>query len=103
MDYTSFLTPTLGVGGIVVIAVVMLLRGDLVPRKQVDSLMATKDEQIAFYKSAHSDARQALAERDLQLTEMMLTARTTRRVLEALPDVDGTDHGGPHEVPSPQA
>ncbi len=101
MDYTALITPSLGIGGILVLVVLMVLRGDLVPRKQVDSLLVAKDEAIDFYKSAHTDASAALAERDRQLAEMMLTARTTRRVLESLPEAAGDDHGGDPHAPTP--
>lgn len=104
MDYTAFLTPTLGAGGIVVIAVVMLLRGDLVPRRQVDALLKTKDDQIVFLNSANESLNGALAKRDTQLAEMMVTARTARRVVEALPDAAGLNpRGEGHHDPAQEA
>lgn len=104
MDYTAFLTPTLGAGGIVIIAVVMLLRGDLVPRRQVDALLKTKDDQIVFLNSANESLTGALAKRDTQLAEMMVTARTARRVVEALPDAAGLNpRGEGHHDPAQEA
>jgi hypothetical protein len=100
LDYTAFLTPTLGVGGIVLLAVVMLLRGDLVSRRQVDTLLAVKDAQIAFLEKTNGDLSAALGKRDDQLAEMMVTARTTRRVVESLPEAVGLGAGGDGHVPT---
>lgn len=86
MDWTTFVTPTLGVGGLVLLAVILMLRGDLVPRKQVDALVQVKDQQISYLEKANGDLTVALRTRDEQLTEMMLTSRTTRRVLAAFPE-----------------
>lgn len=96
MDYTAFLTPTLGVGGIVLLSVVMMLRGDLVSRRQVDALLSVKDQQIAFLEKTNEEQAASLRERDKQLAEMMLTSRTTRSVLAALPEAAGLNEGGSH-------
>ena len=96
MDYTAFLTPSLGIGGIVLFAVVMLLRGDLISRKQSDMLLSVKDQQISFLERTNEDLRTALAARDTQVAEMMLTARTTRRVLNALPEATGLSEESQH-------
>lgn len=101
MDYTTFLTPTIGVGGIVLLAVVMMLRGDLVSRRQVDALVSVKDQQIAFLEKANSDLSKALEKRDVQMAEMMLTSRTTRTILAAaLPEVSGVNHEGGVHAPA---
>lgn len=101
MDYSHFLTPALGVGGLVLLAVLMLLRGDIVPRKQVDALLLVKDEQIAFYKQAYEDIRIAQQGRDRQIAALMETARTTRQIIAALPEAAGLHEGGSH-VPAPE-
>lgn len=101
MDYTAFLTPTLGVGGIVLLAVVMMLRGDLVSRRQVDALLSVKDQQIIFLEKANGDLSAALRERDRQLAEMMVTSKTTRTILAAaLPEVAGPNHEGGVHAPA---
>ena len=96
MDWTAFVTPTLGVGGLVLLAVLLMLRGDLVPRKQVDTLLQVKDQQISFLEKANGDLTVALRARDAQLAEMMLTSRTTRRVLDVLPEVASRREGETH-------
>ena len=101
MDYSHFLTPTLGIGGIVLLAVLMLLRGDIVPRKQVDAMMDAKNEQIDFYKRAYDDLLSAQQGRDQQIAALMETARTTRQVIAALPEAAGLTEGGSH-VPAPE-
>lgn len=94
MDYTTFLTPTLGVGGIVLLVVVMLLRGDLVPRRQVDAVVALKDEQIRLYRGLYEGSMQLHGTKDQQIAALMETSRTTRRVLEAIPEAAGLTEGG---------
>jgi hypothetical protein len=103
MDWGQFLTPTLGVGGLVILAVLMLMRGDLVTRKQVDTLLQVKDEQVAFYRAALEETRDSLRVRDQQIAALMVTAQTTRKVLEALPEAAaGLAEGGGH-VPASEA
>jgi hypothetical protein len=102
MDYNTFLTPTLGVGGIVVLAVVMLMRGDIVPRKQIDTLLAAKDEQITLYRGLYEGAMTLHGRKDEQIAALMLTAQTTRRVLEAIPEAAGIPEGSSREV-APEA
>lgn len=102
MDYSHFLTPALGIGGIVLLAVLMLLRGDIVPRKQVDAMMAVKDEQIRFYRRAYEDILTAQQGRDQQIAALMETAKTTRQVIAALPEAAGLTERGRH-VPAPEA
>lgn len=101
VDYTSFLTPTLGIGGLVLLAVVLMLRGDLVPRKQVDALLQVKDMHIAWLEKANADLSASLEKRDSQIADMMVTARTTRHVIAALPEAAGINHEGVHHAPAP--
>ena len=100
MDWSQFLTPTLGVGGLLALAVLMLLRGDLVTRKQADTMLQVKDAQIEFLTRANADLRVALRERDTQVSEMMVTARTTRAVLRALPEAAQFDHERGPDAPA---
>jgi hypothetical protein len=101
MDYTQLLTPTLGVGGLLVLAVLMLLRGDIVPRKQVDAELRQKDEAITLYKEALERSEAQHVKKDALLTGLMDTARTTRNVLAALPEAAGLNQGGSH-APTPE-
>jgi hypothetical protein len=94
MDYTSFLTPTLGVGGLLVLAVLMLLRGDIVPRRQIDAELRQKDEAIKLYREALERSEKQHAEKDTLIAGLMDTARTTRNVLAALPEAAGMNQGG---------
>lgn len=97
MDYTTFLTPSLGIGGIVLLAVIMLMRGDLVSRKQVDALLVAKNEQIELYKTAYDKSEKAHGEKDKLLAALMDTARTTRSVLDAVSQAAGQNEGSPHD------
>lgn len=96
MDYAHFLTPSLGIGGIVLLAVLMLLRGDIVPRRQVDAELKQKDEAITLWKDAYERSEKQHREKDVLIAGLMETARTTRNVLAALPEAAGLKQGGSH-------
>lgn len=96
MDYTHFLTPTLGVGGIVLLAVLMLLRGDIVPRRQVDAELKQKDDAIGLWKDAYERSERQHVEKDRLIAGLMETAQTTRSVLHALPEAARLSEGGQH-------
>ena len=101
MDYTHILTPSLGIGGILLTAVIMILRGDIVPRKQVDAELKQKDLAIAFYSEALARSERQHREKDALIAGLMETTRTTRNVLNALPEAAGLNQGGSH-APTPE-
>lgn len=96
MDYAHFLTPSLGIGGIVLLAVIMLLRGDIVPRRQVDAELKQKDEAIALWKDAYQRSETQNERKDALISGLMETAQTTRNVLHALPEAARLNEGGNH-------
>lgn len=101
MDYTHFLTPSLGIGGVVLLAVIMLLRGDIVPRKQINAELKQKDDAIALWRDAYERSEQQHEKKDALIAGLLETAQTTRNVLTALPQAAGlNDQGGDH-APSP--
>lgn len=65
---------TLGPAGLLALAVLLIIRGDLIPRKQFDEMVADRD----FW-------RELAARKDVALDEMTEIARTSGRVLDALP------------------
>lgn len=101
MDYTQFLTPTLGAAGLVVLAVLMLFRGDIVPRRRVDAELKQKDELITLWKDAYQKSEEQHAKKDALISGLLETARTTRNVLTALPEAAALE-GGSHVPPTPQ-
>jgi hypothetical protein len=52
----------LGIGGIGLVVLLMVALGRLMPRRTVNSMLAGKDEAIAFWKHAAEQREQALAE-----------------------------------------
>lgn len=65
---------TLGPAGLLALAVLLVIRGDLIPRKQFDEMVADRD----FW-------RELAQRKDVALDEMTEIARTSGRVLDALP------------------
>ena len=65
---------TLGPAGLLALAVLLIIRGDLIPRKQFDEMVADRD----FW-------RELAQRKDVALDEMTEIARTSGRVLDALP------------------
>lgn len=91
MDWTTFMTPSLGVGGLIVLTVVLILRGYLVPKTTVDQRMADKDEQITMWRTAYERADRALLLKDKQIEALLEGARTTTHVVEALSEAAGIE------------
>jgi hypothetical protein len=92
--FATFITPTLGAGGVVLLVVLMVLRGLLVPRSTVDMVVADKDRQIDVWR-ALADGRLSMIElQQSQLDLMMGTARTTERVLDAVSEAARRSQGG---------
>lgn len=100
MDYTRFLTPALGVGSLVVMFVIMLLRGDVVPRKQVDAVIRQKDEAVNLYREAYERSEAQHAQKDALIAGLLDTAKTTRNVLNALPEAAAMNSQGGGHAPA---
>lgn len=94
MDYTHFLTPALGVGSLVVLFVLMLMRGDIVPRKQVDAEMKQKDEAIELWRTLYERSEGQHVKKDALIAALMDTTQTTRNVLTAMHEAAGLGQGG---------
>lgn len=65
---------TLGPAGLLALTVLLIIRGDLIPRKHFDEMVADRD----FW-------RELAQRKDVALDEMTEIARTSGRVLDALP------------------
>lgn len=73
-------------GGLVSLAIVLLFRGDLLPRSSVEKIVQSKDDQIHTLTSAleiSEKARTTGAEADKELLEL---GRTTVHLLESIHD-----------------
>jgi uncharacterized membrane protein YgaE (UPF0421/DUF939 family) len=96
--YTSFLTPTIGVGSLLAFAVVLVLRGFLVPRSTVQQMRDDKDAQIAVWKSAYETSQRDHAIKDKQITALMEATRTTNHVIAAMSEATGLSERSRHAV-----
>jgi hypothetical protein len=96
MDWSQMPWGTLGPAGVLVIAVLMILRGDIVARRTLDDVRSDRDARLKE-KQAEIDAlyRQVEAlqstttEQATQVTTLLEVAQTARHVLLSLPKAGG--------------
>lgn len=93
-NFSAFLTPTLGAGGVVLLVVLMVLRGLLVPRSTVDMIREDKQQQVELWRSLAEGRQQLIDVQQTQLDMLMGTARTTERVLDAVGEAARISQGG---------
>lgn len=93
-DLTAFITPALSAGGLVLVAVLMVLRGTLVPRSTVDMMREDKDQQIAAWRGLAEGREQLIDIQQKQLDLLSGTAATTERVLDAVSEAARANRGG---------
>lgn len=93
-DLTAILTPAMSAGGVVLIAVLMVLRGTLVPRNTVDMLRQDKDAQIDLWRQLAEGRQEVIGIQRTQLDLLSGTARTTERVLDAVSEAARANREG---------
>jgi hypothetical protein len=93
MDWSGYLTPTIGATGLLALAVILIFRGSLVPRSTVDQMRKDKDDQIAMWKNAFETSQQAVALKDRQIDTLLEAARTTTHVVTAVSEAAGLNSG----------
>jgi hypothetical protein len=89
VDYTAFLTPSIGVGGLLALAVILILRGALVPRSTVQQMRADKEAQIVMWRTAYETSQRDHAIKDRQITALMEATKTTNNVISAMSEAAG--------------
>jgi hypothetical protein len=101
--FATFLTPTLGASGIVVLIVILVLRGALVPRSTVDLVVQDKDRQIEVWRTLAEGRQEMIDLQQSQLELLMGTAVTTERVLDAVSEAArfNREGGGRALAPTP--
>lgn len=85
MDWTAYLTPSLGATGLLAAVVLMVLTGRLQPKASVDERLADKDRQIETWHAAYERALEIQAEQRTQLAAMVTANETATKVLQAIP------------------
>jgi hypothetical protein len=93
MDWTSYLTPTIGATGLLALAVVLIFRGSLVPRSTVEQMRADKNEQIKVWREAYETSQKANELKDRQIDALLVAARTTTHVVTAMSEAAGLNSG----------
>lgn len=91
MDLTALPLAPIGAMGALMIAVLLVLRGHLIPRQVHEDRMKDKDQQIEWYRLGYEREVVRNGELTEQVGLMMEVARTTDHVIRALP-------GRPHEA-----
>lgn len=89
MDFSKFLVPNLGFGGVVLLMVLMVLWGKLVPRASYEDRIRDKDQQIETWREAYLKSEEARDVMRGQITELLQMARTTTHVMNAVQEVAG--------------
>ena len=98
MDWTAYLTPSLGAAGLLAAVVIMVLTGRLLPKASVDERLADKDRQIDTWRTAYERGLEIQQEQQRQLAALLKANQTAPRVIEAIPKAaalsTGTDGEG---------
>jgi hypothetical protein len=95
MDITTLPIAPIGATGILAIAILMLLRGTLIPRSVHEDRMKDKDQTIEYLRTVNSEL---LA----QNSALMTVGHTAERVLMSLQEAaSGNEEEGRREVASP--
>lgn len=98
MDWTHYLTPTLGASGLLAAVVFMILTGRLLPRAAVEERMSDKDKQIDTWQSAYQRALEVQDVQRRQIQELLEANRTTTHVIQALPSAAGLNERNPRAL-----
>lgn len=94
MDITTLPLAPIGATGILAVAILMLLRGALIPRSVHEDRMKDKDQTIEYLRSIN-------AELVAQNQALMTVGHTAEKVLMSLQEAaSGTDGEGRREVAS---
>lgn len=98
-ELAPFLTPALGTAGLVVLAVILILRGSLVPRSTLDMMRADKDREVATWRAIAERSEELIRVQQGQINLLLEGNRTTQRVIEALPEAARLSReGGGHAL-----
>lgn len=98
MEYTAFLTPSIGAAGLLTLVILMILRGSLVTRKILDDMRADKDKQIDTWKAAYETALAVQEVQRQQITALLDATRATTQVIQAIPKAAGLNEGNGRHV-----
>lgn len=102
MEWSAFLTPTIGATGLLALAVILIFRGSLVPRSTVNQMRADKEAQIQMWRDAYEMSQRAVDLKERQIDALLEATRTTSHVVAAVSEAAGLNSGGSHALASPE-
>ena len=89
MDWTAYLTPSIGATGLLAGFVIAILTGRLLPKAGVDERLADKDRQIETWRTAYEKALEVQDVQRGHLNALIEANATTTHVIQALPRAAG--------------
>lgn len=93
MNWTAYLTPTVGATGLLALVVVLIFRGSLVPRSTVEQMRNDKNEQIEVWRKACETSQRAGELKDQQINALLESTKTTTHVVTAMSEAAGLNSG----------
>lgn len=84
MDWTKYVGAGLSLSGLLALAIVLILRGNLVPRSTLDMVRADRDREVETYKAIIAARDETIKAQQTQISMLLEGSRTTQRVLEAV-------------------
>jgi hypothetical protein len=102
VNWTAYLTPTVGATGLLALVVVLIFRGSLVPRSTVDQMRNDKDEQIKVWREAYEKSSKAGELKDHQINSLLEATKTTNHVVTAMSEAAGLSSGRSRHALAPE-
>lgn len=104
-DWSGFLTPALGTAGLLTLAIVLILRGALVPRSTLEMLRRDNEREVGIYRDIITARDETIKTQAEQINMLLEGNRTTLRVVESLPEAARLNREGGRDVlaPAPEA
>lgn len=100
MDLSTLPLAPMGATSILCVAILMLLRGALIPRRVHEDRMADKDAQIRYYQTALERETARNGELAGQVSTLLEVAHTAEHVFTSLPIAASRGDGSRDEMAS---
>jgi H2-forming N5,N10-methylenetetrahydromethanopterin dehydrogenase-like enzyme len=84
MDWTKYVGAGLSLSGLLALAIVLILRGSLVPRSTLDMVRTDRDREVETYKAIIAARDRTIDAQQVQIAMLLDGNRTTQRVVEAV-------------------
>lgn len=100
MDLSTLPLVPMGATTILALVVLLIVRGNLIPRSTHEDRMRDKDAQILYYQTALGQEIERNGEITRQMGMLMEVARTADHVLSSLPIAESQGDGSRDEMAS---